>query len=116
MLFIACSSWFCHQRRNVNFIYRHYEYRSGRACRFGRFYRGMAYELGGGLGVTFFGLFLTAIYKSQLELAGARADSIAETIAYAKTLPLTQMNSIITAAQVAFSSAHSIVLVTCGSI
>ncbi|MQT43558.1 MFS transporter, partial [Pseudomonas sp. FSL R10-0765] len=79
-----------------------------------------AYELGTGLGITVFGVFMSKVFGSTLslpaELAPALAEraarSIGDTYVVAGELPAVQGNALIEAAKLAFSSTHSVLLTT----
>jgi len=79
-----------------------------------------AYELGTGLGITVFGVFMSKVFGSTLslpaELAPALAEraarSIGDSYVVAGELPAAQGNALIEAAKLAFSSTHSVLLTT----
>ncbi|MGE8501220.1 MAG: MFS transporter [Pseudomonas sp.] len=79
-----------------------------------------AYELGTGLGITFFGVFMSSVYGHTIalpaELAAAlvqrAARSIGDSYLVAAELPAEQGSAVIAAAKAAFSSTHSILLCT----
>lgn len=79
-----------------------------------------AYELGTGLGITFFGVFMSSVYGHTIalpaELAAALAQraarSIGDSYLVAAELPAEQGSAVIAAAKAAFSSTHSILLCT----
>ena len=79
-----------------------------------------AYELGTGLGITFFGVFMSSVYGHTIalpkELAAALAEraarSIGDSYLVAAELPAEQGSAVIAAAKAAFSSTHSILLCT----
>ncbi|AEF20772.1 MFS transporter [Pseudomonas fulva] len=79
-----------------------------------------AYELGTGLGITFFGVFMSSVYGHTIalpaELAAALAQraarSIGDSYLVAAELPAKQGSAVIAAAKAAFSSTHSILLCT----
>lgn len=76
------------------------------------------YELGAGLGITFFGVALSAIYGGaitiptglSLDLATAASRSIGETYIIAATLPEDLAASLTSAGKQAFSRAHGVLL------
>lgn len=80
----------------------------------------VGYELGMGLGITIFGLLLSATYRNTIQvpvdLAGTLAKqatlSIGDTMIAAKQLETTTAEALMTSAKVAFSSAHQTVLAT----
>ena len=79
-----------------------------------------AYELGTGLGITFFGVFMSSVYGHTIalpkELAAALAEraarSIGDSYLVAAELPAEQGSAVIAAAKAAFSSTHSVLLCT----
>ncbi|WP_027909397.1 MFS transporter [Pseudomonas sp. URMO17WK12:I4] len=79
-----------------------------------------AYELGTGLGITFFGVFMSSVYGHTIalpaELAAVlterAARSIGDSYLVAAELPAEQGSAVIAAAKAAFSSTHSILLFT----
>lgn len=84
---------------------------------------GVGYELGAGMGITFFGVLVNTIYRANFATAEITGDhlekassSIGEAIDLAHRLGGTAEGSIISAAQSAFSSAHSVVLMVAASL
>ena len=79
-----------------------------------------AYELGTGLGITFFGVFMSSVYGHTIglprELAAPLAEravrSIGDSYLVAAELPAEQASALIEAAKAAFSSTHSVLLST----
>lgn len=79
-----------------------------------------AYELGTGLGITFFGVFMSSVYGHALSLPadlpaalGERAtQSIGDSYVVAAQLPDAQAAALIDAAKMAFSNTHSVLLCT----
>lgn len=79
-----------------------------------------AYELGSGLGITLFGVFMSAVYASHFhvpaglpaDLAAQAAQSIGDSYLVARQLMTEQGNAVISAGKVAFSMTHSILLLT----
>lgn len=70
-----------------------------------------AYELGGGLGVTFFGVLANSIYRSSLtDSAAGEFNSIGEAINAATAVGGERGTAIASAAKTAFVDAHSTVL------
>ncbi len=82
------------------------------------------YELGAGLGITFFGVALSAIYMGALvlpagvpaELADAARHSIGDTYVLAGKLPENVAAALVTAGKSAFSQAHAVLLTTAGTL
>ncbi|MAM56438.1 MAG: MFS transporter [Salinicola sp.] len=83
-----------------------------------------AYELGSGLGITLFGVFLSSVYSrtivlvpdipsSQVERA---ARSIGDSYVVARDLAEPQAEALIAAGKTAFSSSHSILLMTAAAL
>jgi MFS transporter, DHA2 family, multidrug resistance protein len=78
----------------------------------------MGYELGAGLGITFFGVALSAIYATSMvipagitpELAEAARHSIGDTYLVARHLSGDIAPSLILAGKTAFSTAHAVLL------
>lgn len=76
------------------------------------------YELGSGLGITLFGVFMASVYSRTIvlppQLAGAlqeqAAQSIGNSFLVARTLAPDQADAVIAAARTAFSATHSTVL------
>ncbi|KPQ26450.1 MFS transporter [Halomonas sp. HL-93] len=76
------------------------------------------YELGSGLGITLFGVFMTSVYTRTIVLPphlesalGAQATrSISDSIVVAQRLDAARADALITAAKAAFSTTHSILL------
>lgn len=69
------------------------------------------YELGGGLGVTFFGVFVNSIYRSSLDTDMDEArNSIGEAMTLAQSLGGERGEVVASAAKAAFVSAHGTVL------
>ncbi|MCX2522916.1 MFS transporter [Larsenimonas rhizosphaerae] len=83
-----------------------------------------AYELGSGLGITLFGVFLSSVYSHTIVLAldmtpsQARhaARSIGDTHVVAHDLAEHQARALIEAGKAAFSSSHSILLMTAAAL
>lgn len=83
-----------------------------------------AYELGTGLGITFFGVFMSSVFSSSLSLptgldptlAARAATSIGDSYVVADELIADQAAAVIAAAKIAFSSATSILLSTCAAL
>ncbi len=79
-----------------------------------------AYELGTGLGITFFGVFMSSVYGHTIALpdelatplAERAARSIGDSYLVAAELPSEQASALIEAAKAAFSSTHSVLLST----
>lgn len=79
-----------------------------------------AYELGSGLGITLFGVFMSAIYTNNFrappnlpaDIAAQAAQSIGDSYLVAHQLMAEQSNAVILAAKAAFSMTHSILLMT----
>ncbi|MEB0208245.1 MFS transporter [Pseudomonas sp. CCC3.1] len=79
-----------------------------------------AYELGTGLGITFFGVFMSSVFGHTLSLPSGLAQPLAERAArsigdsyvVASELPAEQASALIAAAKAAFSSTHSVLLTT----
>ncbi|QHB32850.1 MFS transporter [Yersinia canariae] len=79
-----------------------------------------AYELGSGLGITLFGVFMSAIYTRNFQApAGLPADisaqaakSIGDSYLAAQQLMTEQSNAVILAGKAAFSMTHSVLLMT----
>lgn len=79
-----------------------------------------AYELGTGLGITFFGVFMASVYGHTIALpaqlaaplAERAARSIGDSYLVAAELPAEQGSAVIAAAKAAFSSTHSVLLCT----
>lgn len=79
-----------------------------------------AYELGTGLGITFFGVFMSSVYGHTIALPGELATPLAERAArsigdsylVAAELPAEQASALIEAAKAAFSNTHSVLLST----
>lgn len=79
-----------------------------------------AYELGTGLGITFFGVFMSSVYGHTIALpvelatplAERAARSIGDSYLVAAELPAEQASALIEAAKAAFSSTHSVLLST----
>ncbi|THF47090.1 MFS transporter [Allorhizobium terrae] len=84
----------------------------------------MGYELGAGLGITFFGVALSAVYASAMvvpagiapELADAARHSIGDTYVIAKQLSSASAASLIIAGKQAFSSAHAVLLTSAAAL
>ena len=78
------------------------------------------YELGSGLGITLFGVFMASVYTNTIVLPshldpalGAQAvRSISDSIVVAQGLAADQADALIMAAKAAFSTTHSILLTT----
>lgn len=83
-----------------------------------------AYELGSGLGITFFGVFMASVFSRSLALPGgldpalaARASaSIGDSYQVANTLPAGQADALVEAAKTAFSVTNSVLLSTCAAL
>ena len=77
-------------------------------------FESMGYELGGGIGITLFGILVNSVYGSSLDRTAAATGgidgSIGEAMAMAEKIGGAQGEAIATAARSAFSDAHSIVL------
>lgn len=74
------------------------------------------YELGAGLGITFFGVLVNSIYRSSFNgstLNGA-GNSIGEAMTVAENMDAVQGEALATAARAAFADAHGVVLVITG--
>ena len=79
-----------------------------------------AYELGTGLGITFFGVFMSAVYSHRIllpvdldkSLAERAARSIGDSYAVVQRLVEPQSAALIDAAKEAFSAAHELLLLT----
>ena len=79
-----------------------------------------AYELGTGLGITFFGVFMSAVYSHRIllpvdldkSLAERAARSIGDSYAVVQGLVEPQNTALIVAAKEAFSAAHELLLLT----
>lgn len=84
---------------------------------------GTGYELGAGLGITFFGVLLSASYSSALQVPAELADmlpesathSIGETMLAARDLGERGV-ALVEAAGMAFSNAHSVVLLSAAAL
>lgn len=80
------------------------------------------YELGAGLGITFFGVLLTASYNASIRLPAGIAvpdsasHSIGETMTAASQLGGSDGAALADAARLAFSDAHALVLLTAASL
>ncbi|MDC7828182.1 MULTISPECIES: MFS transporter [Pseudomonas] len=82
-----------------------------------------AYELGTALGITFFGMFMSVVFAHMLELpvdlAQPLADramrSIGDSYIVAQGLIAPQSGALIKAASEAFSTTHSVLLMTCSA-
>ncbi|WP_312934081.1 MFS transporter [Pseudomonas sp.] len=80
-----------------------------------------AYELGTGLGITFFGVFMSRVYGHRLitpadlppPLAQRAAQSIGDSYVVAGELTQGQGRALIDAGKAAFSTTHSVLLSTC---
>jgi DHA2 family multidrug resistance protein-like MFS transporter len=83
-----------------------------------------AYELGSGLGITFFGVFMASVFSGSLKLPNgldpalaARASaSIGDSYQVAEALPAGQADALIEAAKTAFSVTNSVLLGTCAAL
>lgn len=79
-----------------------------------------AYELGTGLGITFFGVFMSSVFRHSIvldaelapPLAERAARSIGDSYLVAKGLAEPQASALIEAAKAAFSATHSTLLLT----
>ena len=77
------------------------------------------YELGAGLGITFFGVLLSTTYSKTIQLPGSlplslqsrASSSISDTMVVAEQLGASG-NTLVQAGRVAFSSSHAVVLLT----
>ena len=82
------------------------------------------YELGAGLGITFFGVALSAIYMGAMvfpadipaELADAASHSIGDTYVLAGKLPQDVAATLVAAGKSAFSQAHAVLLTAAGTL
>lgn len=82
------------------------------------------YELGAGLGITFFGVALSAIYMGSMTVpAGIPADmsstavrSIGDTFVVAGKLPQDLATALVAAGKLAFSEAHAVLLTVAGGL
>lgn len=82
------------------------------------------YELGAGLGITFFGVALSAIYMGAMavpagipaEIVDAARRSIGDTFVLAETLPDDLATALIAAGKNAFSTAHAVLLTAAGTL
>ncbi|WP_313499318.1 MFS transporter [Stutzerimonas nitrititolerans] len=80
-----------------------------------------AYELGSGLGITFFGVFMSSVFSRSLALppdlattlAERAATSIGDSYVVAGELPTGQAEALIEVAKTAFSITNSVLLSTC---
>lgn len=80
------------------------------------------YELGTGLGITFFGVFLSSVFSRAIELpallppdlATEAARSIGDTYIVAERLTGPQAEALIAAGKAAFSQTHAVLLTTAG--
>ncbi|WP_419736154.1 MFS transporter [Pseudomonas sp. COR18] len=78
------------------------------------------YELGSGLGITFFGVFMSSVFGRTLELPASLAQplatqasrSIGDSHVVARQLDAQQAGAVIEAAKAAFSTTHSVLLTT----
>lgn len=83
---------------------------------------GTAYEMGGGLGISIFGVFLAATFSRNFTApAGLSAEqtatvgrSMGDVLIVAAELPPEQGNALIAAGKAAFSSAHGVILSSAG--
>ncbi|MDH1265772.1 MFS transporter [Pseudomonas sp. GD03944] len=83
-----------------------------------------AYELGSGLGITFFGVFMSSVFSRSLSLppdleptlAARAVTSIGDSYLVASELPAGQAAALIEGAKVAFSSTTSVLLSTCAAL
>jgi len=79
-----------------------------------------AYELGSGLGITFFGMFTSSVFRHSIALDAQLAEPLAERAALsigdsyvvAKGLAEPQASALVEAAKAAFSASHSTLLLT----
>lgn len=84
----------------------------------------VGYELGMGLGITLFGLLLAQSYRKAIQVPAEIASSIpvqgtlsiGDTMIAAKALDSASAETLVSAAKVAFSSAHQNVLVSAGAV
>lgn len=82
------------------------------------------YELGAGLGITFFGVALSAIYMAAMavpagipaEIVDAARHSIGDTLVLAETLPDDLATALVAAGKNAFSAAHAVLLTAAGTL
>lgn len=82
------------------------------------------YELGTGLGITFFGVFMSVIFGRNLaapagvppELADQAATSMGDTYLVARQLAEDQAVALIAAGKAAFSTTHSVLLLTAAAL
>lgn len=78
------------------------------------------YELGTGLGITFFGIFMSVVFRHNLaapegiasDTVDQAAASMGDTYLVARQLSAEQADALIAAGKAAFSSTHSILLLT----
>ncbi|HCG41098.1 MAG TPA: MFS transporter [Pseudomonas sp.] len=83
-----------------------------------------AYELGSGLGITFFGVFMASVFSRSLALPSgldralaARASaSIGDSYQVANALPVGQADTLVEAAKTAFEVTNSVLLSTCAAL
>ena len=83
-----------------------------------------AYELGTGLGITLFGVFMASVYGRAISLpsglgasaAERAAQSIGDSYVVAGELPAAQAEALIDAAKIAFTTTHSVLLTTCAAL
>lgn len=69
-----------------------------------------SFELGGALGITFFGILVGAVYQSSVNLPDAGGHSIGEAATAASTLGPVEAEALMQAAGIAFTTAHEAVL------
>ncbi|WGI26187.1 hypothetical protein QEN58_03780 [Halomonas alkaliantarctica] len=82
------------------------------------------YELGSGLGIALFGVFMASVYANTIELPSSltpalgsqAARSISDSIVVAQGLATHQADALIRAAKAAFSTTHSILLTTAATL
>lgn len=82
------------------------------------------YELGAGLGITFFGVALSSIYMGAMvlpsglspDVADAASRSIGDTYVLAEKLPQDLAAALVAAGKSAFSAAHSVLLTAAGTL
>nr|WP_200841141.1 MFS transporter [Geminicoccus flavidas] len=68
------------------------------------------YELGGALGITFFGVLVSTVYRSSIDLPAAGGSSIGEAATAAARLEGAEADALMRAAGSAFTAAHEAVL------
>lgn len=83
-----------------------------------------AYELGSGLGITFFGVFMSSVFSRLLslpldlepDLAARAVTSIGDSFVVASELPADQAAQLIEASRAAFTSTNSVLLSACAAL